>query len=160
MSFRSVAQQRTPKHRSVPFSGRRAIHNALVPVLTAMAALLILAPPAMGITETDSRFLREWYADGLFAASDQAAIDAAHAIVSYLDDRPTQDGVSHLADVIVHATDGQVGHHHYSYFEAGAQIYLAVYYYAPRHLPLLDAYADPTPAPRTAPPNNAQLMAA
>ena len=133
-----------------------------LPLLAAVVALLLavptvlLAPAAMATPTTDDQFLADWQADGLYASSDEAAIDVAHAIVAFLDAQPTFAGIDRLADDIVHATKGSPGLVHYTYYEAGEQIYLAVHYYGPQHLALLNAYTDPnrrsTPAPTTPAP--------
>lgn len=131
--------------------GWRALRRVWLPLLAAVTAMLTLAPAAMAISPTDSQFLAAWHAEGLYASSDQAAIGVGHAIVDYLDDQPTFDSIDHLVDDIVHATDGEGGLVHYTYYEAGEQIYLAVYFYGPQHLPLLNAYTnannDQTPPP-------------
>jgi hypothetical protein len=131
-------------HGTGPSAARRstALRRLTLPLLAAVAALLLLAPTAMGTRTTDDQFLADWHAAGMYATSDQAAIDAGRAIVAFLDAQPTFDGISRLADDIVHATGHGPGLVHYTYYEAGEQLYLAVYYYGPAHLPLLNAYTD------------------
>ena len=118
-----------------------------LPLLAAVVALLLavptvlLAPAAMATPTTDDQFLADWQ---------------AHAIVAFRDAQPTVAGIDRLADDNVHATKGSPGLVHYTYYEAGEQIYLAVHYYGPQHLALLNAYTDPnrrsTPAPTTPAP--------
>jgi hypothetical protein len=128
-----------------------ALLAAIIFALIAAGAVLLAVPPATATAEpsTDADFLGEWHADGLYASSDQAAITAARTIVSYLDNDPTIGAIDHLADLIVHATDGDGNHHHYTYYEAGEQISLAVRYYGPQHLALLNAYTNPDPVSPT-----------
>lgn len=161
-------------HGGGPWAARQTAgttwRRLLLPLLTAVAALsllVLLAPMAMATKATDDQFLADWQADGLYASSDQAAIDVAHAIVAFLDAQPTFAGLDRLADDIVHATKGGPGLVHYTYYEAGEQIYLAVHYYGPQHLALLNAYTDTnghrtpaptTPAPTTPAPANMTLV--
>ncbi|MCW2512850.1 MAG: hypothetical protein JWR11_1892 [Mycobacterium sp.] len=135
--------------RPAPRARGAALLAAIIFALIAAGAVLLAVPPATADPSTDADFLREWHADGLYASSDQAAITAALTVVSYLDNDPTIGAIDHLADLIVHATDGDGNHHHYTYYEAGEQISLAVRYYGPQHLALLNAYTNPDPEPPT-----------